>query len=108
MEAEQTTYKSEFGGNVVMGCRFSLKPARPNSDLKVTWHWTTDAPYQEVIRIDNGAEHSASQKYQGRVRLLTNELKDGWAKLQVITSSHTMCSDLPYITFRGHLMSHFL
>ncbi|XP_072228394.1 uncharacterized protein [Leuresthes tenuis] len=83
VEAGQTTYKSEFGGNVVMGCRFSLKPARPNSDLKVTWHWTTDAPYQEVIRIDNGAEHSASQKYQGRVRLLTDELKDGWAKLQM-------------------------
>ncbi|KAM4528083.1 uncharacterized protein PAE49_000042 isoform 2-T2 [Odontesthes bonariensis] len=83
VEAEQTMYKSEFGGNVVMGCRFSLKPSRPNSDLKVTWHWTTAAPFQEVIRIDNGAEHSTSQKYQGRVRLLTDELKDGWAKLEM-------------------------
>ncbi|KAM9734837.1 uncharacterized protein ACNS7B_014290 isoform 1-T2 [Menidia menidia] len=83
VEAERTAYRSEFGGDVVMGCRFNLKPNHPESALKVTWYWTTAAPYQEVVGIDNGAEKNASQKYLGRARLLTDELKDGWAKLQM-------------------------
>ncbi|XP_041825113.1 programmed cell death 1 ligand 1-like isoform X2 [Melanotaenia boesemani] len=83
VEAEQTMYQSEFGGKVVMGCKFFPKPSNPHSDLKVIWQWTNNHVYQEVIRIDNNQEHSASQKYQGRVKLLTDELKEGWAKLQV-------------------------
>lgn len=85
VEAEQTKYKGEFGGQVEMGCKFSPKPSHPNSDLKVTWRWITATPYQEVIRIENRIANSASQKYQGRVKLLMNELNDGWAKLQVST-----------------------
>ncbi|XP_008288352.1 uncharacterized protein LOC103363383 isoform X2 [Stegastes partitus] len=83
VDAEQTQYTSEFGGTVVMGCRFSPKPADLRSDLKVTWHRTAPNSVQEVIRIDNGVEHATSQKYQGRVRLLTDELQNGWAKLEM-------------------------
>lgn len=83
VEAERTNYASEYGGNVVMGCRFSPKPSHPQKDLKVTWLWTSASPYQEVIRKVNASEHSTSQKYEGRVRLLTDELQHGWAKIQV-------------------------
>lgn len=80
-------YSSEFGGEVVMGCRFSTKASKPNSDPKVTWHWTSSELHQELIRLDNAADYTVSPKYQGRVKLLTEELKSGWAKLQVIISS---------------------
>ncbi|XP_020563390.1 programmed cell death 1 ligand 2 [Oryzias latipes] len=83
VEAEQTMYSSEFGGEVVMGCRFSKKATQPNSDLKVTWHWTSSGLHQELIRLDNTADYSVPPKYQGRVKLLTEELKNGWAKLQL-------------------------
>ncbi|XP_022061094.2 uncharacterized protein si:ch211-241b2.5 [Acanthochromis polyacanthus] len=79
VQAEQTVYQSKYGEKVVMGCRFSPQPANPKSDLKVTWHQITPSSFQEVIRLDNG-EISASQIYQGRVRLLT---EDGWAKLEM-------------------------
>ncbi|XP_023133811.1 uncharacterized protein si:ch211-241b2.5 isoform X1 [Amphiprion ocellaris] len=82
VQAEQTIYKSEYGGNVVMGCRFSPEPANPQSDLKVTWHRITSSSSPEVIRFDNG-KISASQSHQGRVRLLIEELKNGWAKLEM-------------------------
>ncbi|XP_036972161.1 uncharacterized protein LOC119029453 isoform X2 [Acanthopagrus latus] len=85
VEAEQLHYKAEFGGEVVMGCRFQPKLLSPRDNLKVTWHWGTSSPAREVYRIDNGVEQSASQypDYQGRVKLLTEELADGWAKLQI-------------------------
>lgn len=87
VEAEQTLYVSEFGGDVVMGCSFQPKPANPAADLKVTWHRMTSGAAQEVYQMVNGEEHSTSPEYQGRVKLLTEELKDGWAKLQVRTGS---------------------
>ncbi|RVE65686.1 hypothetical protein OJAV_G00119060 [Oryzias javanicus] len=83
VEAEQTMYSSEFGGEVVMGCRFSTKASKPHSDLKVTWHWTSSELHQELIRLDNTMDYTVSPKYQGRVKLLTEELKNGWAKLQL-------------------------
>ncbi|KAG7223921.1 hypothetical protein INR49_015177 [Caranx melampygus] len=83
VEAEQTSYVSEFGGDVVMGCSFQPKPANPAADLKVTWHRMTSGAAQEVLQMVNGTAHAASPEYRGRVRLLTEELKDGWAKLQV-------------------------
>ncbi|KAM9338166.1 uncharacterized protein ABDE67_017725 [Symphorus nematophorus] len=85
VEAEQTMYESEFGGDVVMGCRFQPKLSNPDDHLTVTWHWISSTLLREVYRIDNGVEHLESQHpdYQGRVRLLTEELEEGWAKLQV-------------------------
>ncbi|KAK5620189.1 hypothetical protein CRENBAI_000686, partial [Crenichthys baileyi] len=83
VKAERTTYLSEYGGNVVMGCRFSSEPGNTHRDLKVIWHLMVTNQYQEVIRIENNLEDIASPKYQGRVKLLTDELRNGWAKLQI-------------------------
>ncbi|XP_069019853.1 programmed cell death 1 ligand 1-like [Embiotoca jacksoni] len=83
VEAERTMYVSEFGENIVMGCRFYPRPSHPQHDLKVAWLWVTPTTAQDVIQIDNGVKHSSSQKYQGRVEVLTEELKDGWAKLKI-------------------------
>lgn len=89
VEAERTEYKSEFGGDVVMGCRFQPKPSNPDSELQVTWHLLTANPVREVYQYqwDNRVEPSKSQEYLGRVKLLTKELQEGWAKLQVIFGS---------------------
>lgn len=77
-----------------MGCRFQPKLANPQDNLQVTWHWIAAAqdagsPSREVYRIENGVEQftSQDQDYQGRVTLLTEELKEGWAKLKVNTAS---------------------
>ncbi|XP_032426896.1 programmed cell death 1 ligand 1 isoform X1 [Xiphophorus hellerii] len=93
VEAEHTSYNSEYGGNVVMGCRFSSKPANSQNDLKVIWHWMDGSPDQEVIRLVGNLESSSSSKFKGRVKLLTDELKNSWAKIQIsdlrITDSGT-------------------
>lgn len=83
MEAEQSRYQSEFGGDVVMGCRF--RAGLPASDLKVTWHWISPSSTREAYRLDNGAEHPATQDpvYRGRAALLREQLEDGWARLKV-------------------------
>ncbi|XP_040915325.1 uncharacterized protein LOC121195737 [Toxotes jaculatrix] len=81
VEVERAMYESEFGGEVVMGCKFQPKPANPDTDLKVTWITSTSG--QEVYQMNNGVERMATEKYQGRVRLLKEELNQGWAKLQV-------------------------
>lgn len=78
-------YKSEFGRDVVMGCKFNPRVLPTHPDLKVTWLWINGTSAQEVIRIDNGLEHSVSQKFYGRVKVLKDELQNGWAKLQVST-----------------------
>ncbi|XP_071322563.1 uncharacterized protein [Trachinotus anak] len=83
VEAEQPLYESEFGGNAVMGCRFQPKPSDLTADLKVTWHWKNSVATREVYQRINGQDHWPSQEYQGRVKLLTEELKKGWAKLQI-------------------------
>ncbi|XP_076019665.1 uncharacterized protein LOC143010939 isoform X2 [Genypterus blacodes] len=86
--AERNTYNAEFGGEVVMGCRFQPvqnPQTNPDSGLTVTWHWVSNALTREVFRLDNGVENLASQdpEYRGRARLLTEELSGGWAKLQL-------------------------
>ncbi|XP_078126919.1 butyrophilin-like protein 1 isoform X1 [Sander vitreus] len=85
VEAEQTTYVSKFGEDVVMGCRFQPKLSNYHADLKVTWHWIHTNLVREVYRMDNWKENLAFRDpdYRGRVRLLTEELQKGWAKLQV-------------------------
>ncbi|XP_041816499.1 CD276 antigen homolog isoform X2 [Chelmon rostratus] len=85
VEAERTRYESEFGGDVVMGCRFQPKKSSPGDALKVTWHWVTQGSFREVYRIDNGVEQLANQSpdYRGRASLLTEELEEGWARLQI-------------------------
>uniref|UniRef100_A0A8C6Q7C9 Ig-like domain-containing protein n=1 Tax=Nothobranchius furzeri TaxID=105023 RepID=A0A8C6Q7C9_NOTFU len=86
VEAEQTAYVSEYGGNVVMGCKFNAKPSDPQNSLKVTWHWRTSSQYLEVIQLSSTMEQSTSPRYQDRAKMLLNELKHGWAKLQVLLS----------------------
>ncbi|KAM8827815.1 uncharacterized protein AB9W97_004086 isoform 1-T3 [Spinachia spinachia] len=83
--AGQTTYESQFGGDVVMGCKFQPKPSNRNADLKVTWHWIGSSSVREVYRMENWEELSASRDadYRGRVTLLPEELDEGVAKLQV-------------------------
>ncbi|KAI3362398.1 hypothetical protein L3Q82_012696 [Scortum barcoo] len=85
VEAEQRSYQADFGGDVVMGCRFQPKLSSPNASLKVTWHRIISGADQEVYRMDNELELLASQdpNYRGRARLLHDELKDGWARLQL-------------------------
>lgn len=99
VEAERTVYNSEFEGDVVMGCRFQPKPSHPNAELKVTWHWLTGSTVQEVYQWNNKAGNSsvASPEYLGRVKLLTEELQEGWAKLQVVIGSDAF-------TFTSHLL----
>lgn len=74
-----------------MGCRFQPTLLNPKDDLEVNWHWFDPVTSQPrlVYGMLNEKEKLASQdlKYQGRVRLLTDELKDGWAKLEVSTST---------------------
>lgn len=85
VEAEQSMYTSEFGGDVVMGCRFQPKLSNPDANLKVTWHRIIPNFDREVYWLENGKEKLVSQHpdYRGRVQLLTQELKDGWAKLEI-------------------------
>lgn len=85
VKAGQTTYESEFGGNVVLGCSFQPKLSTPLTDLKVTWHRTDSGKPRSVYWMDNGKELLESQdpEYRDRVRLLTDELQNGWAKLQI-------------------------
>ncbi len=88
VEAEQTMYKSEFEGDVVMSCRFQPKQLKSKDHLKVTWHWLDSSSNREVYRMDKGVEHLASQHpdYKGRVKLLADALTEGWAKVQVNTA----------------------
>ncbi|CAF93166.1 unnamed protein product [Tetraodon nigroviridis] len=83
VEAEQNWYWSEFGGDVVMGCRFQA--GVPPSNLTVTWHWISSTSIREAYRLENGLEHPDTQDpvYRDRATLLREELKDGWAKLKI-------------------------
>ncbi|XP_061525920.1 programmed cell death 1 ligand 1-like [Phycodurus eques] len=83
--AEQTSYQAELGGNVIMGCRFFPLSQHPYEDLTVSWHWTSQARSREVYQMEKGQELNSSQHsdLRGRARLLTRQIKDGWAKLQV-------------------------
>ncbi|XP_061525891.1 programmed cell death 1 ligand 1-like [Phycodurus eques] len=83
--AERTSYKAELEGDVVMGCRFFPLSQHPYEDLTVSWHWISPARSREVYRMDRGQEQASFRHpdFQGRARLLTEQIKDGWAKLQV-------------------------
>lgn len=83
---------SEFGGDVVMGCRFQPVPSNPDSVSKVTWHWILSNSVREVYRMERGQEKLSNQDpdFKGRVTLLTDELRNGWAKLQVISGSDVL------------------
>ncbi|XP_061555448.1 programmed cell death 1 ligand 1-like isoform X3 [Phycodurus eques] len=84
-DAERTSYKTELGGDVVMGCRFFPLSQHPYEDLTVSWHWISPARSREVYRMDRGQEQASFRHpdFRGRARLLTEQIKDGWAKLQV-------------------------
>uniref|UniRef100_A0A8C6UFI2 Ig-like domain-containing protein n=1 Tax=Neogobius melanostomus TaxID=47308 RepID=A0A8C6UFI2_9GOBI len=86
VEVDKDSYTSEFRGEVVMGCSFQPPSPAALSGIRVTWHWITPGGHvREVYRLDNGVEQITSQHpdYVGRARLLNEELKRGWAKLQV-------------------------
>ncbi|KAM7369101.1 hypothetical protein PAMP_013398 [Pampus punctatissimus] len=85
VEAEQTKYTSEIGGDVAMRCRFQPVPSNILTGLKITWHWITSHSAREVYMMDYGKENLSSwdPDFHGRVKLLTEELKKGWAVLQV-------------------------
>ncbi|XP_059213377.1 programmed cell death 1 ligand 1-like isoform X2 [Centropristis striata] len=85
VEAEQTKYESKFGEDVVMGCRFQPKLSDSGTDLKVNWHWIGPDSVREVFRMDNWKANLATQDpdYRGRVRLLTEQLQNGLARIQV-------------------------
>lgn len=84
VEAEYAMYESEFGGDVVMGCRFRPELSSPRAYLKVTWHQMS-SPARQVYWMENWEERQESQEYRGRVKLIKEELQDGMAKLQVNT-----------------------
>nr|XP_020461576.1 uncharacterized protein LOC109963416 [Monopterus albus]XP_020461577.1 uncharacterized protein LOC109963416 [Monopterus albus]XP_020461578.1 uncharacterized protein LOC109963416 [Monopterus albus] len=81
VQAERSTYESEFGGDVVMGCRF--QPKLSNPALKVVWTRINTGQSLEVYRMGNGVEQSVSPDYLGRVKILTEEFQEGWAKLKI-------------------------
>ncbi|XP_034565672.1 uncharacterized protein si:ch211-241b2.5 [Notolabrus celidotus] len=85
VEAEQSLYESEFGGNVELGCSFQPKLSSPHADLKVTWNRIPSASAGHIYWMDNGKELTDSQDpdYRGRVKLLKEELNNGLAKLQI-------------------------
>ncbi|XP_072310020.1 programmed cell death 1 ligand 1-like [Eucyclogobius newberryi] len=86
VQVDKSEYKSEFRGDVVMGCGFQTPSPTALSGIKVIWHWITPGgEVREVYRMDNAVERLTTQHpdYRGRVRLLTDEIQRGWAKLQV-------------------------
>ncbi|KAM9516753.1 programmed cell death 1 ligand 1-like isoform 4-T6 [Salvelinus alpinus] len=66
-----------------MGCRF--QPGGQGPNLSVIWHRIWPPPVVEVYRLENRQEDLTSQnpQYRGRVRLVTEEMTNGWAKLEV-------------------------
>ncbi|XP_077352841.1 programmed cell death 1 ligand 1-like isoform X3 [Festucalex cinctus] len=82
---ERVSYGAELGGEVVMGCRFYPLSPYPHKDLAVAWHQISPASYRGVYRMDGGQEEAPFQHpdFRERATLLTEEIKDGWAKLQV-------------------------
>ncbi|XP_061822030.1 programmed cell death 1 ligand 1-like isoform X2 [Nerophis lumbriciformis] len=84
-EVERASYAAELGEDVLMACRFFPLPPNPPQDVIVSWFWMASDSVREVCRLDNGVEQVGTQHpdFRGRARLLTEDIKDGWAKLQV-------------------------
>lgn len=62
-----------------MGCSFRPIPSNNVSDLKVRWYLEGSKPLDVYVTEKN----VVSEEYQGRAVLLTKELKEGRARLQV-------------------------
>ncbi|XP_056146490.1 programmed cell death 1 ligand 1 [Lampris incognitus] len=82
VEADYRFYEAEYQGEVELACRFQPVSLHHNHDLKVTWHWLNSTSYLDVYHFDGGVQNLGS-RFQGRVRLLTEELAKGWVKLQM-------------------------
>lgn len=87
-----------------MGCSFRPKPSTPLADLKMTWLRFPPDSGSLVYRMDKGKELLDSQDpdYKGRVKLLTEELENGLAKIQV-----SRCRDMFRFTLYQYVMGHF-
>lgn len=85
VEAKPNKYTSELGGEVVMKCRFDPVPSDPLTGLKIYWYWTMDNTDRKVYVMDNGENNLSlpDVDFQGRVKLSTEELQNGWAVLQL-------------------------
>ncbi|XP_029484325.1 programmed cell death 1 ligand 2-like isoform X4 [Oncorhynchus nerka] len=83
VEVDSPFHVAEFRGVVTMGCRF--QPGGQGPDLSVIWHRIWPPPVVEVYRLENRQEDLTSQnpQYRGRVRLVTEEITNGWAKLEL-------------------------
>ncbi|XP_077594235.1 uncharacterized protein LOC144211085 [Stigmatopora nigra] len=78
---ERAAYTGYFEGNVTMGCQF--KPLLPNPN--VSWHWISSGGFRQVCRVCQGQEQVSFQHpdFHGRAGILTQEIGNGWAKLQL-------------------------
>ncbi|XP_061148756.1 programmed cell death 1 ligand 2-like isoform X3 [Syngnathus typhle] len=74
-----------MGGEVLMGCHFYPLSPHPYEDLIVAWSWRFRASIHLVSFLESGLELDSSQHpdFKGRARLLTEEIKDGRAVLQL-------------------------
>ncbi|XP_068508880.1 programmed cell death 1 ligand 2-like isoform X2 [Syngnathus scovelli] len=74
-----------MGGEVLMGCHFYPLSPHPHEDWMMTWYWRSRASPRLVSHLESGLEQDSFQHpdFKGRARLLTEEIKDGRAILQV-------------------------
>ncbi|KAF7696673.1 hypothetical protein HF521_005091 [Silurus meridionalis] len=75
VKSEQDSYDGELREAVRMGCRFSDIPSVLH--ISVIWQRIKPPPEVEVFRLDKGVENLniTSKQFQGRVRLLREELE---------------------------------
>ncbi|XP_061148749.1 programmed cell death 1 ligand 1-like isoform X2 [Syngnathus typhle] len=85
VNAERVSYSAQMGGEVLMGCHFYPLSPHPYEDLIVAWSWKFRASIHLVSFLESGLELDSSQHpdFKGRARLLTEEIKDGRAVLQL-------------------------
>ncbi|XP_061148755.1 programmed cell death 1 ligand 2-like isoform X2 [Syngnathus typhle] len=85
VNAERVSYSAQMGGEVLMGCHFYPLSPHPYEDLIVAWSWRFRASIHLVSFLESGLELDSSQHpdFKGRARLLTEEIKDGRAVLQL-------------------------
>ncbi|KAM9793369.1 CD276 antigen-like isoform 2-T2 [Syngnathus typhle] len=85
VNAERVSYSAQMGGEVLMGCHFYPLSPYPYEDLIVAWSWRFRASIHLVSFLESGLELDSSQHpdFKGRARLLTEEIKDGRAVLQL-------------------------
>ncbi|XP_027033809.1 programmed cell death 1 ligand 1 isoform X2 [Tachysurus fulvidraco] len=83
VESEEKSYDGEVHDKVRMGCRFSHIPSV--SHVSVIWKRINPLPTLEVYQLDRGHEKSnfTNQHFRSRVRLLTEELKNFRAVIEI-------------------------